>query len=156
MSDPILINGNLHSWGSIRLRLGEEIYYGLTGLTYGDSRERVKAYGMGRAQAPRGRSRGKYATDAVKLTGWKGSIQEIIEALADKAPDGLSYGDTVFEIVAQYNEEGDKPIITEIIECVVTKFTESAEEGADPLKSELEIDCMKILRNGLSLAAAEL
>lgn len=150
MSDEIRVNGNQHSWGSITVKVDGDRFFGFTSIGYADSRERVKAYGMGRAQAPRGRSRGKYATEPVTLTGWKGSMQQLRKALAD-AGDGESYGDTVFQIVVQYVEADDTPITVELEDCVWTKNTASEEEGPDPLKEDAEIDCMRIRRNGLVL-----
>ena len=150
MADEIRVNGNQHSWGSITVKVDGDRFYGFTSIGFGDSRERVKAYGMGRAQAPRGRSRGKYATEPVTLTGWKGSVQQLRQALAD-AGDGESYGDTVFQIVVQYVEADDTPITVELEDCVFTKNTTSDEEGPDPLKDDIEVDCMRIRRNGLVL-----
>lgn len=150
MADEIRVNGNQHSWGSITVKVEGDRFFGFTAISYADSRERVKAYGMGRAQAPRGRSRGKYATEPVGLTGWKGSVQQLRKSLAD-AGDGESYGDTVFQIVVQYVEADDTPITVELEDCVFTKNTSSDEEGPDPLKEEIEIDCMRIRRNGLVL-----
>ena len=150
MSDEIRVNGNLHSWGSITVKINEERFFGFSAISYSDSRERVKGYGMGRHQAPRGRSRGKYATEPVGLTGAKGSVQQLRKALAD-AGDGESYGDTEFQIVVEYVEADDTPILVEIEDCVWTKNTTSDEEGPDPLNEEIEIDCMRIRRNGLVL-----
>ena len=113
MADEIRVNGNQHSWGSIIAKVEGERLFGYTAIGYGDSRERVKAYGMGRAQAPRGRSRGRYATETVTLTGWKSSIQALRQTLAD-AGDGESYGDTVFQLAVQYIEGDDTPITVEI------------------------------------------
>lgn len=139
------------SWGSLTVKVGDGTrLFGFTAISFADSRERVKAYGMGRAQAPRGRSRGKYATEPVGLTGWKGAVQALRQTLAD-AGDGVSYGDTVFQIVAQYVEDDEDPITVEIEDCVLVKNTTSDEEGPDPLKEEVEIDCMRIRRNGLVL-----
>jgi hypothetical protein len=87
----------------------------------------------------------------VKLTGWKASIQELRAALAARAPDGISYGDVEFEIAVQYIEEGEQPMHVAIERCVITGNSSSDEEGADPLKEELEINCMLIRRNGLVL-----
>jgi len=151
MGDQIRVNGNLHSWGSIVCKIGGERFFGFSAIKYADSRERVKAYGMGRHHAPRGRSRGKYSTEPVMLTGEKGSIQLLRKALADQASDGKSYGDVEFQIVVQYVESDDTPITVEIEDCVFTKNTTSDEEGPDPLKEEIEIDCMRIRRNGLVL-----
>jgi len=151
MADSIRVNGNQHSWGSITVKVNEERYFGFTSIAYSDSRERVKAYGMGRAQAPRGRSRGKYQVEPVTLTGHKGSVQELRQALADAGDAGTSYGDTVFQIVVQYVEDDDTPITVELEDCVWVKNSASEEEGPDPLTEDIEIDCMRIRRNDLVL-----
>lgn len=150
MADEIRVNGNLHSWGSIVVKVDDERYYGFTSINYSDSRERVKGYGMGRHHAPRGRSRGKYTTEPVQITGHKGSVQQLRKALAD-AGDGESYGDTEFQVIVQYIEDDDTPITVELDRCVWTKNTSSEEEGPDPLTEDFELDCMLIRRNGLTL-----
>lgn len=151
MADQIEVNGNQLSWGSITVKLDGEVFTGFTKIAYGDSRERVKAYGMGRHHAPRGRSRGKYSTDPVQITGWKGSVQTLRDALAAKSSDGASYGDVEFEVVVQFVEADETPMTVELNRCVVTKDASSHEEGADPLQEELELDTMRILRNGKTL-----
>lgn len=151
MADAIRVNGNQYSWGSIRVKVAAEPYTGFTAISYGDKRERVKAYGMGRHHAPRGRSRGKYSTDPVKITAWKGSAQALRAALAAQAADGKSYGDVEFDIAVQYIESDETPMIVSIERCVLVGNSASNEEGADPLKEELEIDCFLIRRNGLVL-----
>lgn len=150
MADQIRVNGNQLSWGSIILKVNEERYYGFTSISYGDKRERSYAYGMNRSQAPRGISKGKYTPEVVSLSGWKGSVQTLLQALA-AAGNGTSYGDTVFQIVVQYIETDDTPVTVEIEDCRVTGITSSDEEGPDPLKEELEIMPMRIRRNGLVL-----
>lgn len=151
MADAVRINGNLFSWGSITAKVNGEAYTGFSKISYGDSRERTKGYGMGRAQAPRGRSRGKYATDPVALTGFKDSVQELRAALARLASDGKSYGSVEFELVVQYVDEGETPITVVLEQCVWTKDASSEEEGPDPLVDTVEIDCMRVKRNGLYL-----
>lgn len=154
MSDDIRVNGNQHSWGSITLKIGEERFTGITSVSYGDARERVKAYGMGRAQAPRGRSRGKYTTDPVVITCHKSTAQIIRQKLADEG-GGDSYGDTEVQIVVEYFEQDDEPITVEIEDCVYVKSTSSEQEGADALTEDIEFDCMLIRRNGLTLFDAD-
>lgn len=155
MADQVRINGNAHSWGSIIAKVDGERFYGFTSVAYGDKRERVKGYGMGRHQAPRSRSRGKYSTDPVKLGGPKSTIHALREKLAALAADGTSYGDVEFLLVVQYVEAGvsggEVPMTVEIERCVITANSTSDEEGSDPLKDEVEIDCMLIRRNGLTL-----
>jgi hypothetical protein len=151
MSDQIRVNGNLYSWGSIKLKIGGELFYGFTTISYADKRERAKAWGMGRHHAPRGRSSGKYSTEPVKLGGPKDTIDALIKQLAKQAPDRTSFGNVVFQILISYVEPGQEGINVEIDECVITSISSSDEENADPKASEVEIDCMRIRRNGLSL-----
>lgn len=151
MADQIRVNGNMLSWGSISIKLDGERFHGFTKVNYADSRERVKAYGMGRHHAPRGRSRGKYSTDPVVIGGPKGSVQELRQALAARSIDGRSYGDVEFDVVVQYVESDDTPITVEIERCVWTKNTEQHEEGPDPLNEDFECDAHLIRRNGLVL-----
>ena len=151
MADPIRVNNNQLSWGSITLKLNGDLFTGFTSISYSDKRERVKAYGMGRHQAPRGRSRGKYTVEPVKLVGWKGSIAILRAALAAAAPGGRKYGDTEFQIVVLYSEPDDQNVEVELNRCVWTGESTADEEGSDPLKEEIEVDCMYIRRNGLVL-----
>lgn len=151
MSDEIRVNGNLYSWGSIKLKVQGELFHGFTSITYADKRERVKGYGMGRHHAPRGRSAGKYSTDPVKLAGPKSTMQALRATLAALAPDRRSYGNVVFLIVVQYVEPGEIPMNVEIERCVLTGNSTTDEENPDPKAEEVEIDCMLIRRNGLTL-----
>jgi hypothetical protein len=151
MSDQIRVNGNQLSWGSIILKLDQDVFTGFTGISFADKRERVKAYGQGRHHAPRGRSRGKYTIEPVKLTGWKDSVQIFRTQLAARSPDGKSYGDVEFQIIVQYVEAGEIPLTVAIERCVWTGNSSSDEESPDPLKEEIEIDAMLIRRNGLVL-----
>jgi len=152
MSDQVRINGNQYSWGSIILKFVDgDRFYGFDSISYADKRERVKSYGMARHQAPRGRSRGKYSTDPVKLRGPKSSIQALRDKLAALSANGLSYGDVEFTTIVQYVETGESPITVEIERCVWVANSSNEEEGPDPLKEEIELDCMVIRRNGKTL-----
>lgn len=151
MADNIRVNDNMLSWGSIRLTIAGETFTGFTGISYADKRERVKAYGMGRHHAPRGRSSGKYTTESVKLTGWKTSVAAARDGLAARAADGRSYGNVEFHISVIYSEPEEPNQDVEISGCVWIGTTTSDEESPDPLKEEVEIDCMAIRRNGMTL-----
>lgn len=154
MADQLRVNGNLVSWGHIIVRCGIEEFHGFDSITYADKRERVKAYGMGRHHAPRGRSAGKYSTDPVKLRGPKSTIEALRASLATQAQDGVSYGDVEFHIVVQYavsSTSTEPPMSVEIEGCVITSESSSHEESADPLKDEIEADCLLIRRNGRTL-----
>lgn len=151
MPDQIRVNGNQLSWGSIRVTIDGDLFTGFSGIAFADKRERIKAWGMGKHQAPRGRSSGKYSTEPVKLTGWKSSVQQLLLQLAARSLDTRSYGNTEFVISVIYSEPLEMNVDVQITGCVVVGVSSSDEESADPLKEELEIDCMAIRRNGLTL-----
>lgn len=151
MPDPIRINGNLYSWGSIIAKAGPNRLVGFTGINYSDNRERVKGYGMGRHHAPLARSRGKYLVEAVTLTGYRHAIQALRDTLAQLSPIPGSYGDTEFNLSVQYVEAALGPLFVSIERCVWTGNSASDEEGSDPLTEEITLDAMTIRRNGLVL-----
>jgi hypothetical protein len=151
MADSIRVNGNLMSWGSIKFKLDGSLYVGFNSISYADKRERVKGYGMGQHHAPRGRSRGKYSTDLVKVRGHKTSVQALRAAIAAKSVDGISYGDVEFEGVVQYVDTGEEPVTVELGGLVWAENTSNEEESADPLNEEFALDCMAIRRNDLVL-----
>ena len=141
------------SWGSLIVKVNGQTFHGFTSISYADKRERTLAYGMGRHHGPRGRSSGKYTPETSKLGGPKGSHHEFRKLLAAQAPDGRSYGNVVFEVVAQFVEPGssDEPQTVELETCVYIGSSASHEEGPDPLKEECEIQPLRIRRNGMTL-----
>ena len=117
MADQIRVNGTLHSWGSITVKIRNERYSGFTAISYGDGIERSYAYGMGRSHAPRGTSRGKYVPEPVAVTGYKASVQELRRALAEAA-GGVSYGHIRFDVIVEYTEDDEEPITVDYDELV--------------------------------------
>ena len=151
MADRIRVNDNTYSWGSIYFKVDDERFYGFTEITYGDKRERAKAYGMGRHHAPRGRTAGKYIPDVVKIKGHRASFQALRDKLAAQASDGKSYGSVEFQGLVQYIEPGDGEMTVELDRLVWTSESSTDTESSDPLMEEAEFDVMLIRRNGLSL-----
>ena len=151
MSDPFRINGNIHSWGSLILKVDGEPFTGFTSVGFGEKVTVVLAYGMGKHQAPRARTRGKYEPEPVKIGGPPGSFQILREALAQLSPTGTSYGNVVFQGVLQYVETDETPITIEMGGLRWTANTHSHEESPDPLKEENEFSCVGYRRNGLVL-----
>lgn len=149
--DTFRVNGNIVSWPDVVTKIDGKRINGITGLTYGDKRERVKAYGQGRHYKPRGRTRGKYAPDNVKVTLHKDSARSLRAQLAAKSTDGVSYGNVEFELSIQYVADNGDPIHLQFQRCTIVSDSSSEDENPDPLKDELELDTMGILRNGLTL-----
>jgi hypothetical protein len=149
--DSVRINGFIHSWGSIKVKIADEQYVGFTGLGFGDKLERVFAYGMGPHHAPRAQSRGKYSTEPVKLKGPPGSIQTLRSVLAAKSASGTSYGSVEFEVIAQFFTTGDVPITVQLESCLWAENASQHDESPDPLSEEITFTTMKVRRNGLVL-----
>lgn len=152
MSDPILINGNAHSWASLKLQVGDgNPIYGWTAITFADKRERTLGWSQGRHHAPTRRSRGKYQPDPVKLTGYASAIQQLREDLAALSPDGLSYGDVEFQGFLSYFEAQEKQIDVVFHRLAWGGNSANPTEGPELLMDEIELSVFYITRNGLAL-----
>jgi hypothetical protein len=156
MSDGIRVNGNAYSWGSIRFKLDGERYFQISEITYADKRERVLFHGMGTHQAPTARSRGKYVPEPVKIKCLKetgANIRAALSALNDTG--GTSYGNAVFPMILQYAETqiGGILKVTDVgfFDCVYVGTNSTESEGPDPLMEEIELQPMRIKRDGKTL-----
>lgn len=151
MSDPIRVNGNLKSWGSMTFLPAGQRFSGFTSVAWGEKRERVKGYSMARHHAPYGRSAGKYTVENLKLTGYVDSVRDLKKFLATLANDGRSYGNVVFNGVLHYFEENNDEITVEFDRLTWAANSTSHEESPDPSKTDFELDCMFVRENGLTL-----
>jgi hypothetical protein len=144
-------NGNAISWGSIKLRIAGNPYYGFKNLKLSEKLERVLGYGMGAHHGPRVRSKGKYTPNLCGLTGFKRSVQQAREDLAAQSPSGQSYGNVEFDVIAQFVEVGGDPIVIELLRCTWTENSEDNDESPDPLTEDFQFQPMRIKRNGFVL-----
>lgn len=151
MSDLKRVNGRAPSWGGIIIKIGEERYYGITGVGYGDKLEMIMGYGMGRHHAPTRRSAGKYSTDPGKLKMYKDSAEVLRSALAALAEDGRSYGTVEFEIVVQIVWPNGTPLNVEIHRVRLSEEATQHDEGPELLMEDLTYSCMSIVKNGKTL-----
>lgn len=150
MADSIRVNGNLLSWASLGIKIAGDRYYGFKSIGYSEAIESALVYGMGRHQAPRGRTRGQYTVEPLKLVGEVESLKIIRQALAVKAKDGRSYGTVEFEVFLEA-VESDQQSVTEFLRCKWAKNTGNFEQGPDGLYEEIEVSTLQIRRDGLTL-----
>jgi len=148
--DQLRVNGTAMSWGSITVKIDTEEVFGWTKIEYGDGRTHEKGWQLGRHQAPTRRSNGEYDTENVKLTGYKASVAALQRHLA-QANGTTSYGGYEFEILVQAVEEDETDLNVEIRRCTYEKSMASHERGPSLLTEDVEINCMSIVRNGLTL-----
>lgn len=144
------INGNVYSWGSIIVKCNGAEFNGLSGMKFSQKRERVKVYGTGRHQKPRGRTRGKYSAEG-GLTVYRGTMADLINFLKNQAPDKTSYGDVVFQVTSQYVEADETPMLVELVDCVVAAEDVTDDEGNEALKDDVGLDVMEVRKNGARL-----
>lgn len=147
MSDLKRVNGNIVSWGSAVAKVDGERYYGFVEVSYADKRERQYVHGMGKAHAPRGRTRGKYTPEPSKIKGPVASIEALCSALAAKSSTGTSYGDVEFPFVFQW-VESEGTFTVELERCVITGRSGAFAEGPDGMFEEIEVMPMLVRRNG--------
>jgi len=150
MANELRVNGNMLSWSSTILRVNGIQQHWPTSISYNDKLEHSKTYGQGRHHGPRGRSAGKYSADNAKLKGPKADVQGFIDYLASLSSDGVSYGTVEFDIVLQFIES-TQAVTIEIEGCKYAGTSSSDEEGPDALQDEIELDVMRIRRNGKTL-----
>lgn len=152
MADKVLINGNMYDFGSTSLKIDDEPFYGYKGITWNQKRERAKAHGQGKHRIPRGKSRGKYSAECT-LTLYRDADTALIDHLASKAADGVSYGEVEFPMVLQYIEEGSNqdPVTIEFGRCHYGGDDNSNEEGGEADAVTITIDLIYIKKNGKTL-----
>jgi hypothetical protein len=156
MSDLLRVNGNVVGWGSLKFKVNGLRYTGFTSIGYGEKLESQLVYGMGRHQAPRGGTAGKYTPDMVKAKGPIASVLALKQQVAALSPTGRSYGAARFSGVLFFYEPGGVGQAGEshLVEFAGLKWSESTmanEEGPDPSQQEFSLQCLAIREDGMML-----
>lgn len=153
MTDIIRVSNVILSWNSFSFKIDGIPYTGLTSFDYEQKRERKVAYGARKDGTPMGKTSGKYSVPTCSLTMYRDSYDDLTTYLTAK---GLgSYGDAEFSFVAQYVEPvpGSTPITVIGTGCTIDGEKETQAEGVDELLTEVTIGCLRLLKNGKSLAS---
>lgn len=146
------VNGNQFSWSSITIKVGGEIFYGITAANYTEKRERASAYGQGRAYVPRGVTGGKYSAEG-SIEIYSDSATHLKEFLALQSASN-SYGDKEFDVNIQYVEFGtEESKMVEMIGCYIVGVDVALSESNEPIKEKFDLYVKYIRSNGLTLFA---
>lgn len=139
------INGNEHSWASVKVRFGSTEVTDIKAVKYADDLDGAEpVYGTGRH--PRGRTAGRYKPGDCSITFYKSGYRRLIAGL----PNG--FADVRGTIIVQYREGSD--VITDVLEDVrIMGGDASAEDGTDPLEVEVKLSILRIKWNGKYLVA---
>lgn len=145
-----LINGVRHSFSSIELKLGTNIFVGFKSINY--SRKRTRTIVRGKSPDPLGKTRGtnEYTADCeIYLAEWNALLAQL-QAIAP------GYGDVLFTVLVTYSENGFDTIQDTINGCSIDTTEASQAEGPDPLVRKVELNPLKILFNGVDDLATPL
>lgn len=143
-----LVNGNRFDWSSVEIKFQGEIITGVKDVSYSHTLEPTKVYGTN-AQ-PIGRTRGVYSADG-SVTLYKSESKVLRQLLAGGGTNG--YGEVSFDIIVNYAENGEDPIVDELIGCRIKGEESSHSQGADPLEEKITLDIMFVRRDGQHLVA---
>lgn len=145
------INGCRHSWASIELKLGAQIYY-CTAINY--SRKRDRTMVAVNHPDPVGKTRGKntYSCDVELLLAEFGLFKAALTAIAG----GPGYGDVPFTIIVTYGESQLDTVTDTILGCTMDSTEASNSEGTDPTKRKFDCAPLKILFDGVDDLASPL
>ncbi len=144
-----LINGHRFSWASVEAQFGSVgLIIGIKSINYSPELMPGKVYGT--APQKIGRTRGKEDSSAdcemLRL-----EFENLKETLGNS---GVGYGETAFDIVVQYREEG-QPVVTDtLIGNRITKVDLQNADGTDPSCAKLTLDPMRIWLGGQNQAIA--
>jgi hypothetical protein len=151
MTDIIRVNNTIVSWNSFSFKIDGIPYTGITAFDYDQKRTRKVVYGAKRDGTPLGKTSGKYEVQPITLTMLRDSFDKLTTYLTTK---GLgSYGDAEFTFIAQYIEPLQPPITVIGAGCTIDGDKDSNAEGTDELVTEVTIGCLRLLKNGKSLAS---
>lgn len=134
-----LINGHRFSWASIEAQFGDAgLIIGLKSINYSPKLDPGKVYGT--APQKIGRTRGK-ADETADCEMLRLEFENLKETLGNQ---GIGYGETAFDIVVQFHEDGGPTLTDTIIGCRITAVDLSNADGTDASMAKLTLDPMRI------------
>jgi hypothetical protein len=138
----ITVNGRAYSHVSVRLQADGLDIEDLDAIEYANSVDRGEQRGT--APGVKRRTRGQGKAEA-KLT-----FSELRAYYAFIARFGAGYLEKMFTIVVSYAEGPLDPVFTDtIVDAQLKKPARKSSQGTDAQKVECDLDCNRILENGL-------
>lgn len=134
------VNGVAHEFASVEIKLGGQLYYGVTAINYKSPLKPTKQ--RGNHPSPLGRTSGIEEPD--------GDLEMFLaEAMAFIKVLGPGYKLKVFDVLVNYQAAGMDLVTDSLLGCRIIDVEANNAAGPDPLKRKLPLDVMKVLINGL-------
>lgn len=152
------VNGRLISMGHHRLTFFGDLVEGVTSISWGHNRRRPKGVGGNPSKGERGRGKGAYVADVLKIKGHTDTIGKIQVRFAQEAGKS-DITDVKCPVVLQYDTndddgQGGDEFVYAFIDCQWEMDSGTAEgEGGDPLQEEAELQPKRIKKtiNGVDV-----
>jgi hypothetical protein len=139
-----LINGNPYQWSSIEVNIFGQPWANATAVEYEESLE--PGVLRGTSAIKKARTRGEYDASG-KLTLYKGDLGSLLGQLV-AAGAGKGYMEVAFDVIASYSEDGTT-VTDVLVGCRIKSISEAYSNGNDALMVDLDLDVMKITRDGI-------
>jgi hypothetical protein len=149
--DQVRVQGRLFSWASVIFKINGVRYFGVTSVSWDQSRERTLGYGQNKSGRPRGKTSGKYVCPVLKVKMFTDTAIQLRKDLATLAPDGKSYGEVENIPITNQVSEGGINSTAEFLKCSVGKETPAFDESGEPTQEEWEFTTEGVITDGLSL-----
>jgi hypothetical protein len=135
MADSILINGKIHDWTDVSIKLGSEEYTGITSINWSAKKEKELQYAAGSAPHGIGYGHRSYTTDFTMTLESAASFEEVAHNEGKDALDyapfliTIAYADKKADAAGLITQEWNVIKTIEIHDVDITDVSESLDEG---------------------------
>lgn len=143
----VYINGKAHDYNHTHIFVAGDEYKAITAVSYDADLPAGKGYGT-HAQAV-AETEGQFAPTA-SITLLKATASAIRNKLSDQVGTGKSWMLARFDITVNYEVDGLDMTTDEIIQCRVTKVSNSHQSGTDALTEVWDLSPLDIKLDGFS------
>lgn len=143
------VHGRSTSWQSIEIRLDGTVLSGYVSVDFGEDKL-TEELGYGNSGTPQRRSQGRYEPSMIKLSSFASDAQELLAVLAAASSNGRNYTQKEFTLTVAYARSDFDPVQIDVAErCRVLSVSKSYTEGPELLLTDLSIQPMNVIWNGL-------
>lgn len=140
------VNGTFPDWASIEIKIGADVFVGVTDISYKDPLTPARVYGT--HPQPLVETRGMLEPEG-SITLLHSEYRRLLATL------GTGYKEKFFLVIVNYSDGADT-YTDELQGCRIKDDDMSHSQGSDPLKVTCALSVLRIIRNGLDSIASPL
>jgi hypothetical protein len=136
------INGVRWDYSCVEVRIGVTPFRGVKSINYADGKEPGDVFGTGAQRV--GRTRGQYKPEgSIEL--YEQEWRDLLAAL----PPMVGYLEAIFPIIITYQSTMISALKVDVLYgCQIKKVSSDRQEGSDAITVKLDLDIMRIERDG--------